>query len=235
MSSGIEVKPNVEHVDHEDDVKRPEDHSTAYDDVSKHHDLGIARTLWTFRKAMLICVGVALCAMGDGYQFKMPGNIVALRGFINQMGYPGPAGTYVLNPQHVAAWGGVYTGAQVLVLIFGSWPLDHLGRKPMLIMTQVFMLIACLIEMFATNWTHWLAAKILNVCHSYTWLMAQGLSVGCNQMAATVYLSEIAPTQVRGAALGLYQLAVSTALAPAVLRLSFSGQPDLSLLQSVCR
>lgn len=57
---------------------------------------------------MLICVGVDLCAMGDGYQFKMPGNIVALRGFINQMGYLGPAGTYVLGPQHVAAWGGEY-------------------------------------------------------------------------------------------------------------------------------
>jgi hypothetical protein len=33
----------------------------------------------------------------------------------------------------------------------------------MLIATQVFMLIACLIEMWATNWTHWIAAKILNV------------------------------------------------------------------------
>jgi len=33
----------------------------------------------------------------------------------------------------------------------------------MLIATQVFMLIACLIEMWATNWTHWIAAKVLNV------------------------------------------------------------------------
>lgn len=43
--------------------------------------------------------------------------------------------------------------------------MDHLGRKFMLIMTQVFMLIACLIEMFATTWTHWLAAKIMNVSY----------------------------------------------------------------------
>jgi MFS family permease len=100
----------------------------------------------------------------------------------------------------------------------GSWPLDYFGRKPMLIMTQVFMLVACLIEMFATKWTHWLAAKIMNVSPfcSKTLdgeLTPQGLSVGCNQMAATTYISEIAPTRVRGAALGLYQLAVSLSLA----------------------
>jgi hypothetical protein len=35
----------------------------------------------------------------------------------------------------------------------------------MLIATQVFMLIACLIEMWATNWTHWIAAKVLNVSY----------------------------------------------------------------------
>lgn len=33
----------------------------------------------------------------------------------------------------------------------------------MLYLTQVLMLIAALVEMFATDWTHWLAAKILNV------------------------------------------------------------------------
>jgi hypothetical protein len=37
----------------------------------------------------------------------------------------------------------------------------------MLIATQVFMLIACLIEMWATNWTHWIAAKVLNVSHAH--------------------------------------------------------------------
>jgi hypothetical protein len=30
-------------------------------------------------------------------------------------------------------------------------------------MVQIFMLIAAIIEIFAVNWKHWLAAKILNV------------------------------------------------------------------------
>lgn len=32
------------------------------------------------------------------------------------------------------------------------------------------------------------------------------MSVGCNALSATTYISEIAPTRTRGAALGLYQL-----------------------------
>lgn len=32
------------------------------------------------------------------------------------------------------------------------------------------------------------------------------MSVGCNVLSATTYISEIAPTRARGAALGLYQL-----------------------------
>lgn len=33
----------------------------------------------------------------------------------------------------------------------------------MILMIQVFMAIACLIEMFATTWPQWMAAKMMNV------------------------------------------------------------------------
>jgi SP family general alpha glucoside:H+ symporter-like MFS transporter len=52
----------------------------------------------------------------------------------------------------------------VVILLVGNWPLDRFGRKPMLWAVQIFMIIAAIIECFATNWTHWLAAKIMNVC-----------------------------------------------------------------------
>lgn len=75
-------------------------------ELSKQHDLSFKATLIQFKKAMAICFGVGLCAMGDGYQYKMPGNIVALPGFIRQMGFQDAAGVWKLDPQHVAAWGG---------------------------------------------------------------------------------------------------------------------------------
>lgn len=57
----------------------------------------------------------------------------------------------------------MYAGALVVVLLVGNWPVDRFGRKPALWAVQVFMVIAALIEVFATNWTQWLAAKVLNV------------------------------------------------------------------------
>lgn len=86
--------------------KDPKDDFDEVNNAIADGELSFWRTLRVYWKPMLICFGTGICAMGDGYQFKMPGNIVALRGFINQMGAPGPTGVYILNPQHVAAWGG---------------------------------------------------------------------------------------------------------------------------------
>jgi hypothetical protein len=159
-------------------------------EVSSDANWTFWETVRYYWRAMAISFACGVCAMGDGYQYKMPGNIVALKGFIRQMGYlDEKTNTYVLNPQQVAAWGGkfnhniplhqaaqtlnlimyrpgVYAGALVLVLLVGNWPVDRYGRKPALWAVQVFMIIAAIIEVFATNWTHWLAAKILNVRNS---------------------------------------------------------------------
>lgn len=62
----------------------------------------------------------------------------------------------------------MYAGALVVVLLVGNWPVDRFGRKPALWAVQVFMVIAALIEIFATNWTHWLVTKIPNV-KTYHW------------------------------------------------------------------
>ncbi|CAK7234725.1 hypothetical protein SBRCBS47491_009046 [Sporothrix bragantina] len=165
-------------------------------EISNDANLTFWQTIRRYWRAMAISFACGVCAMGDGYQYKMPGNIVALKGFIHQMGYfDEKTQAYKLNPQQVAAWGGTYAGALVVILLVGNWPIDRFGRRPALWAVQIFMIIAAIIECFATNWTHWLAAKIMN-----------GFSVGCNQMAATTYISEIAPTRARGAALGFYQL-----------------------------
>lgn len=65
------------------------------------------QTVRYYWRAMAISFACGICAMGDGYQYKMPGNIVALKGFIRQMGYfDTKKNAYVLDSQQVAAWGG---------------------------------------------------------------------------------------------------------------------------------
>jgi hypothetical protein len=78
-------------------------------DVSNYAHWSFVKTLRHFWRAMAISFGCGICAMGDGYQYKMPGNIVALEGFIRQMGAEDPeTGKYKLDPQHVALWGGKF-------------------------------------------------------------------------------------------------------------------------------
>jgi len=51
------------------------------------------------------------------------------------------------------------------------------------------------VETFATHWQHWLAAKLFS-----------GMGVGMLQATMPVYLSEIAPTQLRGFLINAYSL-----------------------------
>ena len=50
-------------------------------------------------------------------------------------------------------------------------------------------------ESFASRWDHWLVAKLLS-----------GMGVGMLQSTMPVYLSEIAPTQLRGFYINAYSL-----------------------------
>ena len=109
----VETNPsNVVHFEGNVDVDAEPDKTFKFvidnsNEVSNYADWTFFETLKHFWRAMAISFACGICAMGDGYQYKMPGNIVALKGFIKQMGYLNEkTGVYALDPQHVAAWGG---------------------------------------------------------------------------------------------------------------------------------
>lgn len=113
MATTVETKADFSHIERhntaEDDLKDVKLVSDNAGEASLDSTMSFGQTLRVYWKPMLMCLGTAVCAMGDGYQFKMPGNIVALRGFIDQMGDRNAAGVAVLNPQYVAVWGGRFT------------------------------------------------------------------------------------------------------------------------------
>jgi MFS family permease len=45
----------------------------------------------------------------------------------------------------------------------GSYPTDKFGRKWVILVVQVIMIGACILEQFATTWTQWLGARLLDV------------------------------------------------------------------------
>lgn len=70
----LEHRASGENVDH--DTQSYKDPNFDLEDMncmSADSDLSFWQTLRLYWKAMLICFGAGICAMGDGYQFKMPG------------------------------------------------------------------------------------------------------------------------------------------------------------------
>ena len=45
----------------------------------------------------------------------------------------------------------------------GSYPTDKFGRKWMILIVQIIMIGAAILEQFATTWTQWLGARLLDV------------------------------------------------------------------------
>ena len=94
----------VEHIETEIS-SRNEGGPTALPPVKQ---LTFMECLKIYRYASLFCFLAAVGALSDGYQVQMSGSIVALQGFINTFGKPNASGEYVIDPQHLALWGGKY-------------------------------------------------------------------------------------------------------------------------------
>ncbi|RDW62205.1 putative maltose permease (MalP) [Coleophoma cylindrospora] len=156
----------------------------------KSDDLGIMESVGRYKLITLVAMAAAFCASLDGYQISLNGGIVSNKGFIKQFASPG---TKIIKGKYVSAWGGIQSAGQTLGQIFLQYATDSLGRKPALLILWVFLVASVFAESFATRWDHWLVAKLFS-----------GAGVGMLQSTMPVYLSEIAPTQLRGFLINAY-------------------------------
>jgi MFS family permease len=138
------------------------------------------------------------------------GGIVSNKGFIRQMASPG---TSIIAGKYISAWGGIQSAGQTVGQIVSisfdincltfyltpfkllQYATERFGRKVAFYIIWVDIVISVFIESFATRWDHWLAAKLFS-----------GMGVGMLQSTLPLYLSEIAPTQLRGFYINAYSL-----------------------------
>jgi SP family arabinose:H+ symporter-like MFS transporter len=101
--------------------------------------------------------------------------------------------------------GSVATELTATVLLWGcaigagaaGYVSDRFGRRVVLLASGILFCASGLGAAFATQLWHLLAARLLG-----------GLAIGCASLIAPLYLAEIAPAQVRGRLVTLYQLAI---------------------------
>ncbi|KAI0483399.1 general substrate transporter [Xylariaceae sp. FL0804] len=179
-------------------------HPAQTDDAAARHTMPVLRsrlddlTVWQsakqYRLVTALAMGAAFSASLDGYQISLNSGVVANQGFINQM--TGPNVT-VIAGEYVSAWGGIQSAGQTIGQVFLPFLTDAMGRKAALLALWVFLIAvsrqSVFAETFATVWQHWLVAKLFS-----------GIGVGMLQATVPVYLTEIAPTQLKGLLINAY-------------------------------
>ncbi|PSK42897.1 High-affinity glucose transporter [Elsinoe australis] len=157
---------------------------------ARDDDLSIWHSLQKHKLVVTIAMVAAFSASLDGYQISLNGGIVSNKGFIRQMASPG---TTIIAGKYISAWGGIQSAGQTIGQVFLQYATEGLGRKPALMILWMFLAGSIFAESFATHWSHWLVAKLFS-----------GAGVGMLQSTMPVYLSEIAPTQLRGMLINAY-------------------------------
>src|SRR5712671_3766949 len=78
--------------------------------------------------------------------------------------------------------------------LIGGWPADRFGRKATLLWIGVLYLVGAIGSAVANNLSLFIAARFIG-----------GLGIGISTVAAPLYISEIAPPQLRGRLAGMFQ------------------------------
>ncbi|KAL4876472.1 MFS general substrate transporter [Aspergillus karnatakaensis] len=160
---------------------------------SSNDNLGLWKTVWTFRRAVIVCNLLCIAAAADGYQINLNGNIIANDGFTNRLGFLNDEGVMTLNANHTALWGAMQSLGQLLGMILLNPISDRIGRKMTLYVLWVILAGSLIIETLVRDWRDWAGAKIL-----------AGMGIGAIQATLPVYVMEWAPVNIRGALIVAY-------------------------------
>ncbi|KAL1889058.1 hypothetical protein Sste5346_009123 [Sporothrix stenoceras] len=143
---------------------------------------------------VLLCIAATLACMNDGFQNQLPGNLISNRGFINQFGTEtAEDGTKALAASWVSVWGAMMPVGQIPGSLLAGWINDRVGRRGGMCAMTVAYIVGTILEMTAKHPGQWAGAKFLF-----------GIGQGLTATTMPVYVSEIAPPQLRGTLLCMY-------------------------------
>ncbi|KAL4863011.1 hypothetical protein BDV12DRAFT_189969 [Aspergillus spectabilis] len=217
-STGENPIPLAEH--HDDIGRRPLEVETAAmgQGLSGYETLGLWDTVKKFKMVTFICFMVCFSAATDGYQIGINGNIIANPGFVKQFATGIDAtGLPFLEAHILSAWSSIMSVGHIIGMTSLAFITDKFGRKISMYWYWFIICISVLLESVADKWQIWLAAKLL-----------AGVGVGSMQSTIPAYVTEVAPTRIRGGLLMCYSFWFSLGqfFAPVALQVISKSAPE---------
>lgn len=125
----------------------------------------------------------------------MPQNLLANEGFILRMSTLSVDGVPTIDPTAITIWSVMYVLGSIFTMWFSPAISDRFGRKIILYLLTIALVLDPTIGILAKDWGTYCAAR---------WF--SGMAAGFLQTGVNNYISEVAPTKVRGAMILLYAI-----------------------------
>ncbi|CAK7237471.1 hypothetical protein SCUCBS95973_009970 [Sporothrix curviconia] len=146
------------------------------------------------KRAVAICACIIMNAVLQSNDGGIGSSLLGMPSFCKMMGEGYQKdGQYAVPPKTVTAWSGVAAAPQVLGLFYASYIADYFGRRFNMYLLFAMIVIGTAVELAASNWKVWCISKFI-----------LSASAGIMESGCALYLSEIAPRELRGVAITMY-------------------------------
>lgn len=181
-------------------------------DIESNHTLTTPNILqvdlaliWSFRKVILLSILISFSGFLFGYDTGVIGGIINMRSFIRTLGHIDPTtGNHKLESYQT----GLLVSGYHIGCITGGFTIarlaDSLGRKIPILISMMVYITGILIQITSCvsgKWYQFLIGR-----------MTSGLCIGSVAVLAPMFISETAPTVIRGSCTSLYQLNITIAI-----------------------
>ncbi|KAK8021732.1 hypothetical protein PG990_006870 [Apiospora arundinis] len=181
--------------DDDDTPSKPHDHETA--EIDQPLPLGPA--LRRFSKVTGYCLAMSVAIVGWGYDLVVVGSIVSVDSFLRDYG-DRYEGDLIIPSGWLSLWLGLPPIGSITGSALGGWLQDRVGRRRTLVLGSLVSAVAVALIFFS----HLAADQTHRRTLFTAGLTVQGLAVGMIKTTAVTWVSENAPTALRGPVMVLF-------------------------------
>ncbi|KAK1987596.1 general substrate transporter [Colletotrichum cereale] len=177
-------------------IKPTSSESASHD--TDEENLPLGQAIRQYPKVVAYCLSLTIVIIGWGYALVIVGSIVAVEPFQRDYGEM-YEGKMIIPSLWVSLWSASIPLGMAIGSVFAGWYQDRVGR----IWSLRTGAIICAVGVGGIFFSYLPADMVAKRAMFFVGKTVQGVSIGILKVTAMTYISETAPTALRGSAMGL--------------------------------